>query len=141
MREERYHSLDKYLVYLGGTVPIYSPTDAEPFEVHGSRFESFVSTARGGDSLCAWRLVVAPATQGVAHRPSHEEVILLLGGQATIIIDGAAAPVEAGDVIHVPAGSELTVNGGPEGATAWVTTTAGLTARVGETTMAPPWAQ
>jgi quercetin dioxygenase-like cupin family protein len=122
-------------------MPIYSPTDADPLEVHGSRFESFVSTARGGDSLWAWRLVVAPGSEGVAHHPSREEVILLLSGQATVVIDGATATVEAGDVIHVPVESELTVNGGPHGATAWVTTTAGLTARVGETMMAPPWAQ
>ena len=122
-------------------MPIYSPADADPFEVHGSRFESFVSTARGGHTLCAWRLVVAPGSEGVAHRPSHEEVILLLDGQATVVIDGSPATVAAGDVVHVPADSELTVNGGPEGATAWVTTTAGLTARIGETTIAPPWAQ
>lgn len=122
-------------------MPVYSPSDAEPFEAHGSRFESFVSTARGGHSLCAWRLVVAPGSRGVAHRPSHEEVILILGGEAIIVIDGAGATVRAGDVIHVPADSELTVNGGPEGATAWVTTTAGLTAQIGETAMAPPWAQ
>jgi quercetin dioxygenase-like cupin family protein len=122
-------------------MPIYSPADAEPFEAHGSRFESFVRTARGGDSLCAWRLVLAPGSAGVPHRPSHEEVILLLRGQAAVVIDGAETTVEAGDVIHVPADSEFTVNGGPEGATAWVTTTAGLTARIGETTMAPPWAQ
>jgi len=122
-------------------VPIYHPTDAEPFAAHGSRFESFVSTARGGDRLCAWRLVVAPGSEGVAHHPSHEEVLLLLSGQATVVIDGAAATVGAGDVVHVPVGSEFTIDGGPDGATAWVTTTAGLTARIGETIMAPPWAQ
>ncbi len=122
-------------------MPIYSPTDAEPFEVHGSRFESFVSTARGGDGLCAWRLVVAPGSEGVSHRPSHEEVILLLEGHATVVIDGASVAVKGGDVVHVLAESELTINGGPEGATAWVTTSAGLTAQVGETRMSPPWAQ
>jgi mannose-6-phosphate isomerase-like protein (cupin superfamily) len=134
--------MDKDLVYLiGGTVPIYRATDAEPFEAHGSRFESFVRTARGSDALCAWRLEVAPDTAGVSHRPSREEVILVLSGSATIVIDGVAADVAAGDVVHVPTGSELAVDGGPDGATAWVTTTAGLTARIGETTIAPPWAQ
>ncbi len=43
--------------------------------------------------------------------------------------------------MHVPASSELQVDGGPEGATAWVTTTPGLTATIGEETMTPPWAQ
>jgi quercetin dioxygenase-like cupin family protein len=122
-------------------MPIYAPTDADSFEAHGSRFDSFVRTANGGDSLCAWRLEVAPGLDGVPHRPSHEEVILVLRGQATVVVDASRATVEAGDVIHVPAGSELTINGGPDGATAWVTTTPGLTARIGETTIAPPWAQ
>jgi mannose-6-phosphate isomerase-like protein (cupin superfamily) len=122
-------------------MPIYRPTDAERFEAHGSRFESFVRTARGAGSLCAWRLEVAPRVPGVAHRPSHEEVLLVLRGQATIVIDGEPTTIGSGDVVHVPAGSELTVNGGPEGASAWVTTTAGLTAQIGETTIAPPWAQ
>jgi quercetin dioxygenase-like cupin family protein len=123
------------------TMPIYSPTDAEPFEVHGSRFHSFLRTERGGTALCAWRLEVAPAQPGVAHRPSHEEVLLVLTGELSVTLDGETTTVSAGDVVHVPAASEFRVDGGPAGATAWVTTTAGLTATVGEQTMAPPWAQ
>lgn len=122
-------------------MPVYSPADAEPFDAHGSRFVSFVSTARGASSLCAWRLEVPRDLEGVAHRPSHEEVILLLTGRLQITLDGVSRQVEAGDVIQVPAGSELKVDGGPDGASAWVTTTPGLTASIGEQTMAPPWAQ
>lgn len=122
-------------------MPIYSPADADEFEAHGSRFTSFVRSERGASSLCAWRLEVAPAVQGVAHRPDHEEVILLLTGQLDVTLDGDRETVEPGAVIHVPAGSELRVDGGPDGAVAWVTTTAGLTATIGETTMTPPWAQ
>jgi hypothetical protein len=44
-------------------------------------------------------------------------------------------------VIHVPADSEFQVDGGADGASAWVTTTAGLTASIGDTVMSPPWAQ
>jgi quercetin dioxygenase-like cupin family protein len=122
-------------------MPIYSPVDAEPFEVHGSRFHSFLCTARGASTLCAWRLEVAPDQSGVPHRPSHEEVFLVLSGELSITLDGDTTTVSAGDVVHVPATTELRVDGGPAGATAWVTTTAGLTATVGEQTMAPPWAQ
>ena len=122
-------------------MPIYFPTDADEFEAHGSRFTSFVRSERGASSLCAWRLDVAPAVQGVAHRPDHEEVILLLTGQLDVTLDGDRETVQPGAVIHVPAGSELRVDGGPNGAAAWVTTTAGLTATIGETTMTPPWAQ
>ena len=122
-------------------MPIYLPSDAEEFEAHGSRFASFLRTARGASSLCAWRLDVAPDVQGVLHCPDHEEVILLLSGRLQVTLDGDCETAEAGAVIHVPAGSEFRVDGGPDGAAAWVTTTAGLTATIGETTMAPPWAQ
>jgi quercetin dioxygenase-like cupin family protein len=122
-------------------MPIYSSTDADDFEAHGSRFASFVRTARGASSLCAWRLEVAPNLNGVAHRPSHEEVILVLRGQLHVTLDGISENVQAGSVVQVPAGGELTVDGGPDGATAWVTTTPGLTATISEETMTPPWAQ
>jgi quercetin dioxygenase-like cupin family protein len=122
-------------------MPIYSPTDADEYEAHGSRFASFLCTARGASSLCAWRLDVAADLQGVPHRPDHEEVILVLRGRLDVTLDGDREAVEPSGVIHVPAGSEFQVDGGPDGATAWVTTTLGLTASIGEETMAPPWAQ
>lgn len=122
-------------------MPIYSATDANEFEVHGSRFSSFLCTARGASSLCAWRLDVGAGVVGVAHRPDHEEVILVLSGELDVTLDGTRETVGSGAVVHVPAGSELQVDGGPEGATAWVTTTLGLTATIGEETMTPPWAQ
>ena len=122
-------------------MPVYFPEDAEAFETHGSRFASFLRTARGASSLCAWRLEVPPGLKGVAHRPDREEVVLLLTGRLEVTLDNDRTTAEAGAVIHVPAGSEFRVDGGPEGATAWVTTTPGLTATIGDTTMAPPWAQ
>lgn len=120
---------------------IFSSTDAESFEAHGSRFVSFVRGDRGASTLCAWRLEVPPDLAGVSHRPSHEEVVLVLRGRLRVTLDGFVADVGAGDVIHVPANSDLKVDGGPEGATAWVTTTRGLQATVGDQTMKPPWAQ
>jgi quercetin dioxygenase-like cupin family protein len=122
-------------------MPIYSPADAEPFDMHGSRFASYIRTDRGASTLCAWRLEVGPDQAGVRHRPSHEEVFLVLTGELAVTLDGETTSAGVGDVVHVPAGCELTVDSGPDGATAWVTTTAGLTATVGGETIAPPWAQ
>jgi quercetin dioxygenase-like cupin family protein len=123
-------------------LPVYTPADADAFHVHGSRFCSYVRTERGASTLCAWRLEVEPDLPGVAHRPSHEEVILMLEGSLRVTLDGVTTEVAAGDVIHVPADSELKVDGGPVGARAWVTTTAGLQALVGDgERMSPPWAQ
>jgi len=122
-------------------MPVYASTDADRFEAHGSRFISFVRTDREASSLCAWRLEVTPGLAGVAPTPSHEEVILVLSGQRRVTLDGVAQDAAGGDVVHVPAGVEPTVDGGPEGATAWVTTTPGLNARLNGEIIAPPWAQ
>lgn len=123
-------------------MPVYHPAQADTFEVHGSRFASFVRTERGADELCAWRLEVPAGLRGVEHRPSREEVVLILTGSLTVTLEGSVHTVGPGDVVHVPAGAELTVDGGPADATAWVTTTPGLEAVVGAgAPLRPPWAQ
>ncbi len=59
-------------------MPVFHSADVEPFRMHGSTFESVVRPARGSTGLCAWRLTVAPGSVGTSHRPSHEEVMLVL---------------------------------------------------------------
>ncbi len=121
---------------------VFRTADAHAFSTHGSTFESVVRTEQGSRELCAWRLRVPPASIGVPHKPSHEEVLLVLAGRLDVEIDGVADYAEAGDVVLVPALAELRVSGGPDGATAWVTTTAGLTATTADgDPLAPPWAQ
>jgi len=122
-------------------VPVVRFTDAVLHEVHGSTFGSYVAPSRGSTSLCAWRLIVPPNLHGVAHRPTREEVLLVLDGELRITLDGADSTLRPGDVALVPAGSELRVDSGPSGATAWVTTTPGLEAVMADgTTLTPPWA-
>lgn len=41
--------------------------DATVHAMHGSTFTSFVSPSRGSEQLCAWRLEIAPDTEGVEH--------------------------------------------------------------------------
>lgn len=123
-------------------MPVIHPADAVPFETHGSRFLSYVSPSRGSNQLCAWQLEVPAGLQGVAHRPSREEVLLVLSGELRVTLDGLATALQPGDVVLVPAGSDLRVDAGPDGATAWVTTTPGLEAVTADgTKIAPPWAQ
>ncbi|MGI3784248.1 MAG: hypothetical protein ACRYG2_26105 [Janthinobacterium lividum] len=121
---------------------VVRPTDAVPFETHGSQFLSYVSPSRGSRELCAWRLTVPAGLRGVAHRPDREEVLLVLEGELRVTLDGAASAPHRHDVVLVPAGSELRVDAGPEGATAWVSTTPGLEAVTADgTRIVPPWAR
>jgi quercetin dioxygenase-like cupin family protein len=100
-----------------------------------------VAPSRGSAQLCAWLLEVPPGLPGTPHRPSREEVLLLLEGELTVTLDGAAAVLAAGDVVLVPAYAELRVDGGAVAATAWVTTTPGLAAVLADgSRLTPPWA-
>ena len=128
-------------------MPVMHPADAIVHELHGARFSSYAAPARGSQELCAWRLEVAPGSQGVSHTVSREEVLLVLAGSLQVMVgtgadgDGSAEQTGPGDVIVVPPGASLRVdNPGPEPATAWVTTSAGLEATLADgSTVSPPW--
>jgi quercetin dioxygenase-like cupin family protein len=124
-------------------MPVVREKDTVTHEVHGSQFTSFVSSSTGdGAQLCAWRLTVLPGSVGVSHSPDRDEVLLVLGGALVTTVNGREISLDAGDVLFVRAGDELRVDGGPDGATVWTTTTPGLTATMADgSTMAPPWAQ
>ena len=123
-------------------MPIIQSGDATTFPAHGSIFSSFVSPRQGSQQLCAWKLSVPAGQVGVAHRPSNEEVLLVLDGRLRVTIDGERGPVGPGDVVLIPPGASVTIDGTTVEATAWVTTTPGLRATLtnGET-FSPPWAQ
>jgi quercetin dioxygenase-like cupin family protein len=123
-------------------VPVIPAASAATYETHGSRFLSYVAPSRGSSQLCAWQLIVPADLQGVAHRPTREEVLLVLAGEMHVTLDGTTTSLHSGDVVLVPAGSELRVDAGPAGATAWVTTTPGLEAITADSTrITPPWAR
>ena len=123
-------------------MPVLDGASATAYEVHGSRFTSYVRPATGSAQLCAWRLDVPAGTTGVPHRPSREEVLAILAGAARVTLDGEVRTAVAGDVVLVPAGAEFQVDvDGEEPLQAWVTTTVGLTATLADgSTLAPPWA-
>jgi quercetin dioxygenase-like cupin family protein len=121
-------------------VPVIRPAEIAVHQVHGSTFSSFVAPSRGSTQLCAWQLRVPAGLTGAAHRPTREEVLLVLDGDLTITLDATATDLVAGDVVLVPAGSELRVDGGTSDATAWVTSTPGLEAVMADgSRIAPPW--
>lgn len=102
-------------------------------------FDELACSLLGGP--CAWRLEDPANLQGVAHRPTHEEVILVLEGELQLTLDGVRFELSPGDVAFVPSGTEMRVDAGREGAAAWVTTTPGLEALMADgSRISPPWA-
>ena len=122
-------------------MPIIRATEAVTYTVHGSSFDSYVAPARFESQICAWQVEVPANLEGSPHRPTRDEVLRVLTGQLVLTLDGETTALSAGDVALVPAGSELALSGGPEGGTAWVSTTPGLEAVMGDgSRLAPPWA-
>ena len=123
-------------------MPVFSPDDATHFETHGTRFSSYVAPSRGSTQLCAWRLNVPAGLHGVPHRPSREEVLLVLEGDLRVTLDGEKFDATPGVVVVVPADSEFRVDGGHADGAAWVTTTPGLEAVTADgARIIPPWAR
>jgi quercetin dioxygenase-like cupin family protein len=123
-------------------MPVFRPDDATLYETHGSLFSSYAARSRGSNQLCAWRLNVPAGLQGVPHRPTREEVLLILDGDLHVTLDGEVFDATPGVVVVVPAESELQVDGGHSDASAWVTTTPGLEAVTADgTRIISPWAQ
>lgn len=121
-------------------MPVYPPADFTEFVTHGSTFAAYVNPSRGSAQLCAWRLTVPPNLVGAAHRPSREEVLLVLDGRLHVTIDDDSQLLEPGAVVLVPTGALLRIDTDDHGGSAWVTTTPGLTAALPDgTTMTPPW--
>ena len=115
--------------------------DAVPFATHGSTFSSYVAPSRGARELCAWELSVPAGLVGEPHRPTREEILRVLEGELHLTLDGDQSVLHAGDVALVAANAELRVDGGPDGATVWVTTTPGLEAVLSDGhRITPPWA-
>lgn len=121
-------------------VTIRTASEAVVHSMHGSTFTSFVAPALGSAQLCAWRLDVPPDTEGVEHRVTHEEVLLVLAGELRACVDGRAVTAVEGEVVVVPPGGLFRVDTGPAGVSAWVVTSVGLEAVASDGQhIAPPW--
>lgn len=122
-------------------MPIIRATEATTYEVHGSTFLSYVAPSRMQTDVCAWQVEVPQNLQGATHRPSRDEVLRVLSGQLIVSTNGESTSVDVGDVVFIRAGSDLRLDGGPEGGKAWVCTTPGLKAVMDDgSRIVPPWA-
>ncbi|KJK58030.1 cupin domain-containing protein [Saccharothrix sp. ST-888] len=123
-------------------MPVVSADQATVHEIHGARFISYAAPATGSTELCAWRLEIAAGTPGVEHTITREEVLHVLSGAPVVTLDGERTVLSPGDTVIAPAGTRLKVdNPGEQAAHAWVTTSAGLQARMADgSVLTPPWA-
>jgi quercetin dioxygenase-like cupin family protein len=65
---------------------------------------TLASPGQGGSGLVVWRMDMAPGAAGPEHAYDTEQVLTVLDGQATVLIDEAPQPVGRGDTVVLPAG-------------------------------------
>lgn len=100
----------------------------------GFEFRSLAVPSRGSSEIALWTVDVPEGGDGTPHTASREEVFYVLSGSVTIQ-EQTAGP---GDVIVVPANTELSLTGGP--ARVVVATSVGIKGTLADgQTITPPW--
>ena len=75
----------------------------------------FLREPLGADQLGVTVVECEPGWTGPEHdhdAQDHEEVYLLLDGEATVTIDGEPVPLDAGDAVRVPAAATRQIENG-----------------------------
>ena len=65
--------------------------------------------ARRGDglgTLSVWNQAITPGNATPLHRHDCDEVVVILAGSGTVLVDGQAWPFQTGDTLILPAGCD-----------------------------------
>ncbi|HZE40294.1 MAG TPA: cupin domain-containing protein [Stackebrandtia sp.] len=122
-------------------MPVITAATAKAHQFDGATWKSFVSPSRGSSELVAWRAEIPAGAPTSPHRVNHEEVVYVLRGRLRLEHDGSAEIAEAGDVVVVPADTDVHItNPGDETAETWVTTRVGFAGIMPDgSRFEPPW--
>jgi quercetin dioxygenase-like cupin family protein len=88
-------------------MPIIKSCDAPRFDFHGVVFTGGASPSRGARENCVWRTLIAPSTPATPHTLDSEETFIVTAGRGHATVDGDIHDLVPGDVLVVPADTEL----------------------------------
>jgi quercetin dioxygenase-like cupin family protein len=74
-------------------------------QVPSGQVTTLASPGQGGAGLAVWRMDVTPGAAGPLHAYDTEQVWTVIGGAATVHLDGGAVTVAPGDTLVIPAGA------------------------------------
>ncbi|MFL5865180.1 MAG: cupin domain-containing protein [Solirubrobacteraceae bacterium] len=125
------------------TETIIRRIDAPQFGDDGTHITGYASPSRGAASIAAWKVSLDPGAGSPVHELTHDEVFLVLSGEASFEVEGRRHRVRPGDAICVPPRTAFALsNRGSEMMTAICCMAAGGRARIGAGDPFPiPWAQ
>ncbi len=124
-------------------MPVIPSPSAATHELGGTRFTSLATPSTGSTETSVWQVEIEPNTPATPHSLTREEVFVVLGGTATVSVDGTPGSAAVGDAIVVPAGVPFELsNAGDENLRLLCCLPVGGQARMGEgEPFTPPWAQ
>ena len=120
------------------------PAPANPtHELPGTRFTSLATPSRGASETAVWQVEIDPDARPTPHSLTREEVFVVLGGSATVELDGVRASASVGDAIVVPPHTPFALtNAGESTLRLLCCLPVGGQARVGEQDpFTPPWSK
>ncbi len=124
-------------------MPVLSAPTSPTHQLPGTSFTSLATPALGSNETAVWKVSIAPGTEASPHSLTRGEVFVVIAGTARVRIGAATQQATAGDVIIVPADTELeltNVGNGPLDAMCCMPV--GGQARFGDgAAFTPPWAQ
>ena len=93
-------------------MPVIFASDAPTFRLADAShtvFTGLASPSRGAHETSVWRVALAPGTPAAVHSLDHEEILVVLAGQAVASISGAEYAIGPGDAIIVPSGAPFSL--------------------------------
>lgn len=122
-------------------MPFIVPTPSRTFDNQGVVFTGLASPAAGSRENAAWTVAMAPATPGLPHQVTREEIFVCTAGRALAEIDGQSHELSKGSALVVPAHTTFSL-GNPFGEPfeAVVVLPVGGQAVIGGQAFTPPWA-
>ena len=79
--------------------------DCRRTQVPSGLVTTLASPAQGGAGLAVWRMDITPGAAGPVHAYDTKQVWTVIGGRATVELDGDAVTVAPGDTLVIPAGA------------------------------------
>ncbi|NYI08204.1 cupin domain-containing protein [Allostreptomyces psammosilenae] len=124
-------------------MPLSTRAEAPTFTLPGFTFHPLATPSRGSAELAVWTVEMEPAAAGEPHSLDREEVFVVVSGRVSAVVGGEEWTAGPGDALTVPPGTEFALRNASaeEPARLTVATTVGVTARLGDAVISPPWAR
>ena len=85
-------------------MPVITAPTSPTHEVGGTKFTSLATPSRGSARTSIWQVEIPAGEPPTPHELTDEEIFVVLGGAASVTIDGQVSAAGVGDAVVVPAG-------------------------------------